>query len=628
MAFKDTTWYVNYGNGSNTGYYAVPVWPGALSVVTAGTWCRQLTTPAVGAERCYVCIAGGTTGAAEPSWVTTRGADTGALIDGSVTWQECTGMPGPCGDLTNSNVWLDYKNTAVSLGALIYDSVSGSLQLCKTAGTAGNGSAPSFSATAGTTTADNTVTWVSLGATSNYTTPFKYPHARLQAACASTWAAAGNSIYVSNNHAETQAALMVIPVGASTMANIFKIICVNDSAAPPTALATTATVTVTGTFNLQINPFAYIYGIIFTCGTGSSATSLFHSVNTSYQLYVNCTFALASTSASSLITQNSGNATASYNEYLNCAFIFAATGQKMQLAWNSIFRSGCTFAASGSVPTTLFSTAGSASRGGKTIIRDCDLSAVTGTLVDVTGGQAMDIFFQNCKLGAAVAASTGTPLSMRSCRVHIHNSDSANTNYRTSLADYPGTISYETTIVRTGSRATDGVTPISWAMVTTANATFFTPLVSEEITLWNELTGAALTLTLYLISNTTLNNNDAWADVEYSGTASYPQGVISSSRMVTLATPVALTSDTSTWGGSTNKYKISLTFTPNTKGLLTARFYQGKASATTYIDPVIYLADANGNQKSIGRSFFVPGFGYVNETAPSFMRMGMGAING
>ena len=53
-------------------------------------------------------------------------------------------------------------------------------------------SEPSFSDTAGTTTADNTVTWTSLGVVGNFTA-FGAPHARLNAAFTATWGESGTS---------------------------------------------------------------------------------------------------------------------------------------------------------------------------------------------------------------------------------------------------------------------------------------------------------------------------------------------------------------------------------------------------------------------------------------------------
>src|SRR3990167_9027284 len=58
-------------------------------------------------------------------------------------------------------------------------------------------------------------------------------------------ASAGDTIYVSQVHAETQASAMTL-TSPGTAASPVRVLCVNDAAEPPTALATTATVTTTG----------------------------------------------------------------------------------------------------------------------------------------------------------------------------------------------------------------------------------------------------------------------------------------------------------------------------------------------------------------------------------------------
>ncbi|MBZ4283984.1 hypothetical protein LAJ55_14350, partial [Streptococcus pneumoniae] len=59
MAFANPAAYLNYGNGTNTGYYAVAVWATGTAIA-AGAYRRQ-TSPAVGSERIFVCIVAGTT---------------------------------------------------------------------------------------------------------------------------------------------------------------------------------------------------------------------------------------------------------------------------------------------------------------------------------------------------------------------------------------------------------------------------------------------------------------------------------------------------------------------------------------------------------------------------------------
>src|SRR6185369_16628476 len=116
MAFFDTTWYVNFGDGSTTGYYAVTTRP-QNTAVAAGVLRRQASAPSVGSERVFVCIVAGTTAnTADATWTTTRGAKT---TDGSATWQECTGASAVNGDLTNTPNWTAVKNTAVTLGQII-----------------------------------------------------------------------------------------------------------------------------------------------------------------------------------------------------------------------------------------------------------------------------------------------------------------------------------------------------------------------------------------------------------------------------------------------------------------------------------------------------------------------------
>lgn len=585
MAFFDLVWYINYGNGSTTGYYSVPVWPGAVQSVTAGTWCRQSATPTVGNERCFVCVVAGTTGAAEPVWVVTRGANSAANIDGTVKWMECTGMSGPCGDLTNAPTWV--ASRVITLGEVYYDSVSGSLQAATTGGTSKTGAAPSFSATAGVTTTDNTVTWTSLGPTSNYTTAFKYPHARTANSFAANWGAAGNRFALSDTSTETQAAVITLtPPG--TLAAPCSIYCISSTTtlASPT-LSSGGSITTTAANNLNSNAAsnpAYWNGVTFSCGTTGGTLAL-GAVAT---IYENCTFILGS-SASGAISFAGG-------EYINCNFSFSSVGQGFTQGGGGVNGAslfvGTNFAVN-LLPTTLFSIASYCT------IRDCDLSAFGSgkTLASAglsNGDTPGQVHFENCKLGASVTVG-GTIGTSPLCFVASYNCDSANTNYVTSIKKYVGSILNETTIVRTGSSATDGTTPVSWNFTTTANSSLLQPLAADdlgntELAIWNDVTGSLVTVTIYLISNTTLNNNDFWADVEALTTSGFPLGTITSSKMAVLGTPAALTSDTSTWGGSTNKYKIVLTCTPQNKGPIKVRLYAAKASQTTYVDPYIYLS--------------------------------------
>src|SRR4249919_3392585 len=219
MALVDNVWYVNFGNGTSTGYYAVTTRP-QNTAVAAGVLRRQFTAPTVGNERVFVCIVAGTTAkVTDATWVLTRGAKT---TDGTATWMECTGQAALNGDLTNTATWAQVKAaTPAVLGQIIKRSNNASYQICTTAG-AMSASEPAFSDTAGVTTTDTTAVWTSLGVVGNFTGG-QAPHARLASACASTWFAAGNTVYVGSNHAESQTtAISITPAGNGLPSSVGK----------------------------------------------------------------------------------------------------------------------------------------------------------------------------------------------------------------------------------------------------------------------------------------------------------------------------------------------------------------------------------------------------------------------
>src|SRR5215218_2262592 len=85
MAIANSNWYINYGS-----HFAVAARP-QNAAVTPGMLRRQSSAPALGSERVFICIVGGTTAnVTDATWTLTRGAKTS---DGTAVWQECTGWP-------------------------------------------------------------------------------------------------------------------------------------------------------------------------------------------------------------------------------------------------------------------------------------------------------------------------------------------------------------------------------------------------------------------------------------------------------------------------------------------------------------------------------------------------------
>ena len=210
-----------------TGYYNIPIWQANTSY-SPGSLIRQNKIPVVGQERVFVSAptstntSSQTSGATEPTWTVTKGAQN--VDNTNITWQECTAQPGLNGDITNTPIWT--ASSTPALGLIIYDPTTLSLQICSTSG-AGSGTKPSFSAVAGTVTTDSSAKWTSLGLASAFAA-WSAPAARLQIPAATNWMAAGNSLFVADNHSETQpiAMSMAFPGGLNSLSNIYIVLII------------------------------------------------------------------------------------------------------------------------------------------------------------------------------------------------------------------------------------------------------------------------------------------------------------------------------------------------------------------------------------------------------------------
>ena len=125
--------------------------------------------------------------------------------------------------------------------------------------------------------------------------------------------------------------------------------------------------------------------------------------------------------------------------------------------------------------------------------------------------------------------------------------------------------------MRTGG-ATDGTTPISWKLVTSTNAEWEFPLECPPIVVWNDIVGVPKTVTIEGIWGTGAvpNNDDIYMDVEYLGTSGFPLAVkATSTKTFGFAAGTPIPAGSGTWGGSTTKFAMSVTITPQEKGPIT-----------------------------------------------------------
>ena len=592
MAYLDDVWYTDFGNGSSTGYWSISVWTVATAV-TVGT-IRRPVSPTSGSERAYICVVAGTTHATtQPGWVTSRGALT---TDNTVTWQECTGQAALNGDNTNTPTWASLKasTSAANPGQIIKNNSGTSYQICTVAGNIA-ASEPSFSSTAGVTTVDSAATWTSLGVVGNWTSLWIVPHARLSNVFIISYFGAGDRIYVASSHAETSSSIITIdPKG--TLAAPGYILCVNKSNVPPTSanLATGASITTTGTASILISCVAagvsYFYGISFSSGSGANSVDITIGNNFStFIVFKSCSFVLGGTSGGNISI--TANTLTTYNgiEWDNCTVQFASIISSVNAIGYFSWRNTLSAVQGATIPTSLMQSGSAA----PAVMRfdAVDFSAlVLKTLITNNMASPASISLNNCRYASSMnvadrSTGFGGPEIYGNC------SDSAATNYRMEKYSCSGNQTTETTIIRSGG-ASDGTTPVSWKFVTTSNAPWYAPMEAIPITVWNDITGVDLTVTVYgIVTSATIPNNDeVWIDVSYLSNVSYPlASYVTTTKADILATGSALSSDSSTWGGSTTKFKMTATIHPEQKGYVTIYVKLAKPNTTYYIDPLVTI---------------------------------------
>lgn len=397
-------------------------------------------------------------------------------------------------------------------------------------------------------------------------------------AAALTGGADGDRFFVAHDHSESTAGAVTWSKG--TAASPCQILCVNRAGSvPPVSadLTTGASLAVTGVNNLTTGGHVSLcQGLTISVADGTNAATLILAGTWNLKT---CTLKNLGNSGSGFIRLSSGGKISLDNttvQFSNASQTITVTSGGF-LEWKNT----PTAIQGATLPNNLFA----ASNVGVAYLEGVDLVALSAKTILQTPTGTFNLMLKDCKLPASItrmgAATSPQP------SITLINCDGGDTNYRTEKENYMGAQTIETTIVRTGG-ASDGTTPIAWKFVSSANAKLTNPFESLPIQIWNDAVGSSKTLTVYGIwgGGAVPNNDDIWIEVEYLGTSGFPLGsVVSSGKADVLAANAALATDTSTWGGSTTKFKMTATFTPQEKGYVTVRIKVGAASATLYIDP-------------------------------------------
>ena len=421
--------------------------------------------------------------------------------------------------------------------------------------------------------------------------------AKANIAGASAIDAAGDTIWISQAHSETNVGNTNAAL-AGIDTSIEYVLCGNDSAEPPTSLATTAVITTQNGGNMSWQGAAYIYGIVHQVGTGANnAGVLLGNANARQQRIEQCEFRLNCTLAGPAIVFNSSGAANNRQSMINCRYRFSNAGQGFQCG-GMLHEYGGSFVSGGTAPTTLIK----ALNTGIVLFEGTDFTNL-GTSFNVTIPPISGLVFNLRRIkfasgwsGNLISASIAAP-----ARVSMYNYMIGTTEFMLWIEDFAGVIKSETTIVMTNG-ASDGTTAFSWKMTTNSNAeSLITHLRSDEMVVWTDAVGGSpdiqktITVNILHDSATNLTDDEVWLEVQYLSSNSSPLGShITDRKADTLATAADQTASSEAWTttgmANPNKQKLSVTVTPGQKGFYVCRVVLAKASKTIYVDPAPVLS--------------------------------------
>lgn len=479
-----------------------------------------------------------------------------------------------------------------------------------TAGTSG-GAEPAWTLTNNGTTADGTVTWTQVAGqeAEQLAGNWRAPHARVDSARSVLGLVAGDTIFVSSDHAETKAAAST--VGSSTVhVSILSVSRVGASLPPTSAdLSAGASIATTGANSISIQHL-YAHGVTFSAGSGASTASITFTASAMRCQLENCALVLANTSASSVIT-TSGTFKPDV-ELINTTMTFGAAGQKISMVAADFRWLATAGAILGTAPTTLISFSGGNADRADVTISGVDLSAITGTLVGASS-LAGQVLIRDCRLASGVAVASSAPATWSSV-VRVHNCDDSTNgrNYRFTEHSGVGTVSQDIVVRRTGG-ASDGITSLShkYENASGISGSIYRPLCGPWVSKRQNTVGGAVTLTVEIISPqaTAPTNALVWMETEALATSGYPLAARYSTRIASpLHTASTLTASTEAWDAGVTARANSTAYSVGDIRKVASNpgrvFYCSTAGTSAGSEPAGYSSAVDGGSVTDGTAVF------------------------
>lgn len=382
-----------------------------------------------------------------------------------------------------------------------------------------------------------------------------------------------------------------------TCANHVSVICVDKDAAD--ALATMGETTWIGNAGTTRRVFLaggyrfYCYGLTFRMhGSSAFEISLCNTVNQE-TILENCKVWLSGTAASFVSFSENNAVQENSATMIGGEIKLAAAGQQIRKGGGRVELKGVSV--TGTAPTTLFNDQVAF---GVVYASGCDFSTCTGTLVGAMINGGAQYYFSNCKLGTGVTMmATQSNFVLSACEVFAYNCSSADQNYHIGHYNVYGSTVCETSIYADDGALYDGTNHVTWKIVTTNKANYYSPYNSPWID-WYHSGTSAITPYLEILrdgSATAFQDDEVWGEFSYQGTTGFPIAVFTSDRMTLLGTPADQTAgvgvagwtgeNATAWSGKL----VSSSITPAEIGHLRARVCVGEPSTTVYVDPTIRL---------------------------------------
>ena len=413
----------------------------------------------------------------------------------------------------------------------------------------------------------------------------------------------GDILKVDSAHAETSGSSITLNLGSSIYVTI---ISVNRSSSDAYLAGASVTLTANGTSHsiaTSGGQHLRIFGVSFITSNGNSNSNTISlgtvvTAISTLECY-DCTFSTLGSGVSATILAGaltSASVISPTVRLINCTFVLhnsTSSNPSIRIGQGNIQIINPTISFGGAnKPTTCFGS--SVNTAGHKFLLVGDVTgynATGGTTFSVANFGGGTFVLRNVKYSSTPTFIGGT-FASNTAEFFIINCDSGDTKtvyeYRTRL----GTIT-----AKTNKYADDGLTIkgtlVGWEVVTTSlcnpGEIFCTPEIIKASTSTSSMT--ATIEWAQESSATALKNSEAWFDVEYVSSSSFPLGTVVSSRQATpLATAVDCDTSTLAWtglSGTPTKQKISHTFTPGEACDIRGRMCFGVASKTVYIDPTL-----------------------------------------